>query len=129
MAKKGYKDYVLSALPGTRQDLRAKTGLGAMTIHRWTTLMHAAGEIHIKGWHRPVKGEFTAIYAVGSRADAKCRLQYMDDAEKSERYRNKLKRDDRWTEVKVRYASRARVKRAVLNAKSKPITWLSALGL
>lgn len=129
MAKKGYKDYVLSALPGTRQEIRTKTDLGAMTIHRWTTQMHEAGEIHIKGWHRPPKGQFTPIFALGKRHDAKCRLQYMDTAETCARYRDKLKRDDKWVEVKVRHAAMARARRAVLNSKSKPITWLSALGL
>lgn len=129
MAKKGYKDYVLSALPGTRQELRAKTGLGTMTIHRWTSDLHAAGEIHISGWVRPAKGPFSPVFALGQRHDAKCRLKHMDDAEKCERYRDKLKREDKWPEVKAKHAAMRRAKRAVKNSKAKPITWLSALGL
>ncbi len=128
--KRAYRDYVLSAMPGTRQEIREKTGLSVMTIHRWTTAMHQDGDVHISGWHRPSKGLFTAIYSAGPGKDAACRLKHFTEAQKSRRYRRKMKseRKDDWLDAKERYAAAERMKRDLARQKVKaPQTWLSSL--
>lgn len=92
------RDMVLAALPGSRMELMAKTGLSKSTISRWVTDLHAAGLIHIIKWRRPEKGPFMPIYADGAGKDAKCKLKYFTNAQKSTRYRTKAHITGEWAE-------------------------------
>lgn len=131
MPKPGYKNYLMSAMPGTRQELRAKTGLGATTITRWIKTLHELGEIHISGWHRPAKGVPVARYSAGPaglQGEAKCRIRPMSAAQVSKRYRQRIEREDpdRWDVRLAMQANYARERRASKRPKEKQ-QWFSAL--
>lgn len=132
MAKKGYKAYVLSALalPGTRQDIQQRTGLAIMPVHRWTQVLHASGDIHIAGWHRPPKGPFVPRYMAGPGRDQVCKLQPFTESQICARYRARLRKEekDKWAEQQDRAAAYARARR-LIKSKKQPQNWLSALGL
>lgn len=92
------RDMVQAALPGSRMDLMAKTGLSKGTVCRWVKTLHTAGLIHITKWKRPAKGPFMPIYAEGAGVDAVCKLKHFTTAEKATRYRGKARNNGTWAE-------------------------------
>lgn len=106
------KSLILGALPGTRDDIErkllAKHKLGRATIYRWAARLHAGGEIHISGWRRSVKGSPVPIYAAGAGDDARCRIKPFTEAQKSRRYRGRLKESGEWDAVCSLRRARAR---------------------
>lgn len=123
MTRDAYRKRVLDAMPGTRKELQAKTGLAVMTIHHWTTQAHADGDCHISGWHRPSKGPFAPRFSAGPGKDAVCKLQVMTDHERCARYQKRLMDSGEWAVRQDRVNARRRAN----NAEKKTTTWFSAL--
>lgn len=92
------RDMVIAALPGSRMQVMAKTGLSKGTVCRWIKDLHAGGLVHIVNWKRPAKGPFMPIYAAGAGVDAVCKLKHFTTAEKATRYRGKARNNGTWAE-------------------------------
>lgn len=118
-----YKQVVLDAMPGTRKQIREKTGLPIMTVFHWTTATHAAGDAHISGWHRPPKGQFAPIFSAGAGQDKPCELQYLGNVKVSQQYRARLRKSGEWVERQARFNARRRADTAAKTVNP----WFGAL--
>jgi hypothetical protein len=86
---------VLSALPGSIQEIRASTGLGLVTVWRWINDLVASEEAHLYRFTvHPHGGPLIAIYKAGpapaGHKPKKPRLT--TDLERVHRYRKKARR-------------------------------------
>lgn len=116
---------VLAAMPGTRPEIEAKTGLGAATVWRWVKDLHGPDEgrgreCHIGRWrHCETGGRPMPVYVAGPGRDAPCRLTPATDAERASRYRERLRRSGEWEDKKARMRARYWAKRP---PKRDPLT-------
>lgn len=115
MTKHTYRQRVLDAMPGTRRAIEDATGLAKNTVWRWVEDIHAKNECHIKAWERPERGPYMPVYAKGPGEDAQCTIEPLTEAEKSQRYRKKARKDGSWQHRLVRerakyWADRAKEK-------------------
>lgn len=91
----GYRKQVEAALPGTSEDIVARSGVMVSTVVRWIRIMRDAGECHIIGWRRTkgTGGAIKAVYAAGPGVDARCRLKRLPGALYNKRHRAKVAED------------------------------------
>lgn len=94
----GYRNRVLCALPATRPEIEAKTGVSKNSVWRWVQELHAAGECHIGAWRRPARGKYMPVYVAGPGKDKPCPFKPLTEAQKSKRHRRKARADGRWDE-------------------------------
>lgn len=70
---------VLAALPGTRAQLQAKTGLTEHTVQKHLRRLRLDQQAHIGGWVRAPEGVYgchwIAVYHAGPGPDAPCRFK------------------------------------------------------
>jgi hypothetical protein len=69
-------DHIQEAMPGTVDELVAKSGWSVHTVRRWLARARAAGTSHIVDWRRPNgTGNFIAVHGVGPGDDVPCTLK------------------------------------------------------
>jgi hypothetical protein len=70
---------VLGAMPGTRAQIEAKTGLSLSAVQKRVTLLRRADLAHIGGWERAPDGaqgsHWIAVYHAGPGPDVPCRFK------------------------------------------------------
>lgn len=71
---RGFRESVLSAMPGGTESIVRATGLSAATVKHWIRDAYNAGDCHITKWRR-VRGTWTATYSAGAGQDAKCEVR------------------------------------------------------
>src|SRR5690625_2951187 len=104
--KRRYRTVVLSALPATSRDIHNQTGLSRVTIWRWITDLHRAGEIHIESWVRGgTPGPWLPVYAPGEGRDAR-KPAPKTDAQVSRAYRARARRSGEWEHRLARQRAR-----------------------
>jgi len=94
-------DAVLSAMPATRAEIIARTGLTKGSVQNAVEKLHAARWCHVSGWRREKRnntGAFVQRLSAGAGKDRACKLQPLTQKE----------RDDLRQERKV--ARKARIK-------------------
>lgn len=116
MSKRAYREVVLSALPGSSADVRAKTGLGLATVSRWLTDLRNSGEIHLH--HKEVSphgGPLISVFYPGpAPAGFKPKIpKILDDISRTRRYRRKARKSGAWEDIKAK-------RRAKYHASKKP---------
>jgi len=107
---------VLAALPGSNAEVRAKTGLGLATVHRWLEDLLARQEIHLH--HKEVSphgGPLISVFHPGpAPAGFKPKLPRLPtDRQRSAAYRKRLRQTGDWEDVKAK-------RRAEYHANKKP---------
>lgn len=112
------RQLVLDAMPGSKSEIAAKTGLSKGVVGRWVDELHSEGKCRIWKWRRPeaVRGPHMPIYKAGEGEDKPKNIEYLTEAEKSVRYREKQARLARQEEV-----HRDRSQRRVLVTKAKQL--------
>jgi len=104
--KRRYREVVRDALPATARDIHNQTGLSRVTIWRWLTDLHRAGEIHIARWVAGgTPGVWLPEYVPGSGRDA-AKPAPKGNAHAVTKYRRRARQDGRWEE----YLRRERAK-------------------
>ena len=105
----GYRKQVEAAMPGTKEQICAKSGMTPGTVMSWIRIMRKELVCHITSWRRTVGkgGRFKAVYALGAGVDAECRLKPASVAKNCQRYRDKVSRDAHTADVR-RAKDRAR---------------------
>lgn len=114
---------VLAAMPGTHGEIIARSGVERSAVTRWLRILHDAKEIHVSGWQRSdAQGPIKRVYTAGAGKDAQ-RLRRLPQATY----------DRRWRESHVEqcelYNKRRNARAWADKAKTRPTTWLSALGV
>ena len=91
----GYRKQIEAAMPGTKEQICAKSGMTPVTVCGWIRVMRMEKVCHITGWCRTEGkgGRFKAIYALGVGVDAYCCLKAATDAENCKRYRKKMSKN------------------------------------
>ena len=94
-------------MPGTKAHLVARSGVSQSAVLRWVRLMHEAGEIYIAGWERhPRAGAPMAVYAIGRKPDAECKLKTLTKRQIRLRFEAKAKKDGRYDSMQARWRAR-----------------------
>jgi hypothetical protein len=76
----------------TCAELAERTGLHYVTVLNYTREMHKAGSAHIVGWRRNKLHRYTVkIYGIGDMPDARKPYEAKTPAQRTERYRAKVK--------------------------------------
>jgi hypothetical protein len=77
----------------TCEELAEQTGLHYVTVLHYTREMHKAGSAYIAAWRmNHLKQYVLKVYGVGSRADVDKPRKAMTPAQRTQKYRAKLKR-------------------------------------
>lgn len=77
------KAHILQAMPGTHNELVAKSGWTYETVRRWLKVLRRDSLVHIGDWARPNgSGHFQRIYHAGPGPDVPCTLTPLTDSEK-----------------------------------------------
>lgn len=90
----------LTKKPATPGQLAKRAKLGRTTVFNWLSEMSdhadpAKREAHIIKWQFPKRGgKLVATYAIGPGEHAPCELVPLTEAEKSERYRQNLRKEE-----------------------------------
>lgn len=105
MSKRRYREVVLAALPATQTEIRKKTGLSRATVCRWIGDLHKSGEIYICSW-KHTGGPFAAVYRAGKGKDVECTLKPTTIAERSRKYRRRMRQSGNWDDYKARERAR-----------------------
>lgn len=116
MTKRAYREVVLAALPGSNADIRAKTGLGLATVHRWLTDLRVNDEIHLH--HKEISphgGPLISVFYPGpAPAGFKPRVpKLLDDIGRTRKYRRNARKSGAWEDIKAK-------RRATYHARKKP---------
>lgn len=113
MTRQNFREFVLGALPGTKSHIEERSGVSRSAVLAWIAKLHAAGEIHISRWlPHPRGGRAMAVYALGSRPDAVCKLKTLTKRQIRLRYEAKAKADGRYDVVRARMRNRYWTKKA-----------------
>jgi hypothetical protein len=122
---KSAREQILASLPGTRADVRRKSGLHRATVLRWMARLHEEEKaIHIARWKpHPIRGPAMAVFAAGSQPDVECALPKLTKHEVYERFRARIKRDGRIDVLRAKDRNKYWKKKAV----SAPRPWFAAL--
>jgi hypothetical protein len=113
----------MGALPGTKSQVIAKSGLNHSTVAKLVKQFHGK-TIRIAGWApHPVRGPEIPVFDVGTEPDAPDTRKRLTRKQINKRYEKRIKGTDTF--------DRRRAKRSSYwfeqKAKSKPHTWASAL--
>lgn len=108
---------VEAAMPGTTLQIAESAGIDQSSARRWTRTLRNEGACHVSGWKRTVGsgGMFKAIYSLGPGKDVACRLKPLTVAQYSQRYRDKLGKDDDAAEA---YRAKSMARRWALKART-----------
>lgn len=115
-SKRAYRGVVLSALPGSNADVRAKTGLGLATVSRWLNDLLKAEEIHLHHMEvSPTGGPLISVFHPGpAPAGFKPKIPKLPtDTERTARYRRNARKSGAWEDIKAK-------RRAKYHANKKP---------
>ncbi len=95
---------VRDAMPGTQQDIHAKTGVSLAAISRWCEYLHDCEDAHIGGWQRSAKyhGVFMAVYHPGPGADVKCPYKPRTQRDRDRDSRRTRRKSGEWEDRKAR---------------------------
>lgn len=112
---------ILAAMPATAAQIRAKTGLGEITVFTHIAEMRAV--VNDRGW-QPLcfirsyrrtlggkQGPFMPVYERGPGKDQPCKLLPRDEHERRKRWKQGLVRDGRQEEIAERHRERQRVRK------------------
>lgn len=110
-----YRDMVLAAMPGTRGEIEARTGISKVCVWTWVKALHEAGECHISGWNRVERGPFTPTYSPGPGKDKPCTLKPYTPAQIAKRFVRRAKEDGSWDVRKARERAKYRADKAAAN--------------
>lgn len=78
----------------TCEELAQRTGLHYVTVLNYTRQLYKVKAIHVHAWRMNAKRQYTLrIYAIGDKPDALKPRKAMTTAERTYRYRMKLKRE------------------------------------
>lgn len=96
---------VLEAMPGSRDEIIAATGLGLATVWRWVEDLVASNEAHLHRYKvSPSGGPLIAIYHPGparkGHIPAKPRLS--TDLERTRKYRRNARKSGAWEDIKAK---------------------------
>ena len=119
-AKRANRARVLEAMPGTRAQIRERTGLGVATVSRWCEDLRARGEAHVGGWWvHPTGGPAAEVFHPGRGTTPK-RPKLSTDRQRVRAYRRRMRASGDWEDVKARrraeYHARKPVRRDPLVA-------------
>jgi hypothetical protein len=127
-AKDGLWHRIKAELPGECNAIAAKLEVTPEAVRHWIKKRRDATpkQVYVKGWRRPSgKGRFIPIYALGDKPDVECKLEPTPRSVIWQRYRARLQSSGEIDVVRARQLARYYANRA----KSKPNTWLGALGI
>lgn len=115
---------ILGAMPGTRTEIIARSGLSKDTIARVIPIVHDGEQSHIGEWlPHPVGGPSMAVFYTGPGVDAIDDLPRMTHKELSARYEKSI----RGTEKHDRRNAKSRSRHWEKKAAAARHTWASAL--
>jgi hypothetical protein len=137
--KKSAKDMelILSKLPGTYEQIERRTKLSFGTVRYGLELLRAADRCFIGDYDRAnEQGSFRPIFHAGKGDDVPCKLKPIPTAKTKRKYEKRVKaaiakvenggpEDGRY----IRHISLHLANKTAAEARSKPVTWLSALGV
>lgn len=73
---------ILQSMPGSVDQLAAKSGYHRDTVTRWLRKLRAENASHITGWLRPNgSGHFIPVHGAGPSADVECTLKPLTASE------------------------------------------------
>lgn len=114
---------IFAALPGTIPEIMKRTGVGRACAYNWLKAFRAESKAHIKGWRRTT-GQSSPYFVAGPGEDAP-RPKRQTGAAYNKRHYRKHRRD---LDKELRASANAARANAA-STRTKPQTWLSALGV
>ena len=119
----GCRDAVLAAMPGTLTEIHSKCSVVRSSVVRMLRILRDSNDCHVTAWKRSVgRGPIMAVYTAGPGADKKPLRQLLCKVY-AVRY---AKRNPEM--IALNQASK-RAKYWADKARTKPQSWLSALGV
>ena len=104
-ARRANRAKVLAAMPGSRDEIVATTGLGLTTVWRWVECLVESGEAHVARYKAPDKaGPAIAIYRAGPalKGPVPPKPKTASIQERSAKYRRNAQRSGAWEDTKKR---------------------------
>jgi len=63
------RELVLSGLPGTRAQIKRKSGASSSSVGKWLAILRAEGSVHVGKWQRSKHGAKKPIFFAGAGED------------------------------------------------------------
>jgi hypothetical protein len=117
---------IKAALPATKMQASASSGIHRATVMRLVSQMHEEGRVHIGRWQpHPVRGPNVPVYFDGPGEDVPDTLPRLTRKQISARYEKRIA----GTEKQDKRRARQRTRHWEKKAKAAPKGWAAALGL